>query len=163
MKLARSFPLLTSDGVRARASHVKLPTFPVGKSILRCRVLLIFYLTDTIPLPVFSSLPVSTSAILTVSASMEQDRLDSSDWEFDAGPANPFAQAGKASIEAIIQNATRDRFTSKKTSKQLVYVKGSRKTQYVNNLWYERFQAFRQHTLKLKYVFPLSCVLHSYC
>lgn len=82
-----------------------------------------------------------------------EEDVNSSDFEFEETPAtnsNLFAQAGKASIEAIINNAVQDRYNSKKISKQLTFVKGSKKTQYINNLWYRRMQAFREHTLKVK-------------
>ena len=82
--------------------------------------------------------------------------FNSSDIEFEPAPRNPFAEAGKASIEAIISNAVEDRLTSKKTSKQLTNVHGCKKTQYIDTLWYQRFTTFRQHTLKAKYVCLLS-------
>lgn len=34
--------------------------------------------------------------------------FDSSDMDFEAAPATPFSQAGKASIEAIIDNENRE-------------------------------------------------------
>ena len=84
---------------------------------------------------------------------MDQENMNSSHFELDDAPTattNPFAQAGKASIEAIIHNAVEDRYNSKKISKQLTFVKGSKKKQYLCNLWYNRLQAFEEHTLKVK-------------
>lgn len=56
------------------------------------------------------------------------DEFNSSDLEFDE-PANPYAWAGAASIEAIIESAVEDRITSKKTSKTLALNEGSPKTE----------------------------------
>src|SRR5947199_9974754 len=54
----------------------------------------------------------------------EQD-FNSSDLEFDDGPPNPFANAGRASIQQMLENAVADRIASKKAVKQLVHVKGN--------------------------------------
>lgn len=61
---------------------------------------------------------------------MEVDDIDinSSDIEYDA-PSNPAWKVGKASIQAMIENAVSDRFESKKRAKQLSYVKEVKKTQ----------------------------------
>lgn len=48
---------------------------------------------------------------------MEKDDEANSDFEFGDAPPNPFAKAGKASIEAIIEHAVQDRFVSKKAVK----------------------------------------------
>jgi len=61
----------------------------------------------------------------------EDDGFDSSDMEFEA-PPNPFFNAGLTSIEAIVQDATKDRIASKKVSKQLAFVEASKKTQYMS-------------------------------
>lgn len=81
---------------------------------------------------------------------MDEDEINSSDVEFEAPPANRFASAGKESIKAIIANATEDRLKSKKFSKQLQFTRGRPGTQYRNMLWYNRFEAFREHTLRVR-------------
>jgi len=78
--------------------------------------------------------------------------FNSSDIEFDEPPPNPFSGVGKASIDAIIAHAVEDRIESKKISKQLTFVKGRPGTQYRNMLWYQRFQSFREHSLRVRYV-----------
>ena len=84
---------------------------------------------------------------------MDEDGVfNSSDIEFDEPPPNPFSGAGKASIDAIIAHAFEDRIESKKISKQLTFVKGRPGTQYRNTLWYQRFQSFREHSLRVRYV-----------
>lgn len=70
------------------------------------------------------------------------EEFDSSDIDFEAPPANPFSQAGKASIEAIIDNATASRVMSKKFSKQLSFSNGRKETQYRNQLWFRRYEGF---------------------
>jgi hypothetical protein len=72
---------------------------------------------------------------------MAHEDLNSSDIEFGDAPANPFRNAGKASIKAIIENASQDRIASKKFSKQLTFVKGRPGTQYRSHLWFNRFEA----------------------
>jgi hypothetical protein len=82
---------------------------------------------------------------------MEQDdEVNSSDCEFGDAPPNPFAKAGKASIEAIIEHAVRDRSVSKKAVKQLTHVKPSKMVQHMYSLWYNRFQTFRENMLKVR-------------
>jgi hypothetical protein len=77
---------------------------------------------------------------------MEED-YDSFDLEFDT-PSNPFFAAGLRSIEAIVEHAAEDRVTSKKLTKELGFVEASKKTQYISQLWYNRFMAFRANVLK---------------
>ena len=74
---------------------------------------------------------------------------DSFDLEFDT-PSNPFFAAGLQSIEAIVEHAAEDRITSKKLTKQLAFVEASKKTQYLSQLWHNRFLAFRTNVLKQK-------------
>jgi hypothetical protein len=78
------------------------------------------------------------------------DNFNSSDIEFEEPTPNPFAGAGKASIDAIIANAMEDRIASKQFSKQLTFSKGRPGTQYRNALWYNRFESFREHSLRVK-------------
>jgi hypothetical protein len=76
-----------------------------------------------------------------------EDDYDSSDLEFET-PANPFASAGLKSIEEIVKHAAEDRLSSKRATKQLVFVEASKKTEYLTYLWYNRFIAFRKNDLK---------------
>ncbi|KFY59512.1 hypothetical protein V496_05667, partial [Pseudogymnoascus sp. VKM F-4515 (FW-2607)] len=105
--------------------------------------------------PIGSILSILTPAIpftwrrlfaLIVSRSMD-DEYDSSDLEFEP-PPNPFESAGLESIEAIINNAAEDRVTSKKITKELIFVEASKKTEYLTYLWYNRFVAFRVNSIK---------------
>ncbi|KFZ16943.1 hypothetical protein V501_01982 [Pseudogymnoascus sp. VKM F-4519 (FW-2642)] len=80
----------------------------------------------------------------------DDDGYNSSDVDFGPPPLNPFANAGKASIEAIIQSATEDRLTSKRFSKNLRFSRGRKTTQYRNDLWFRRFATFRQFTLRVQ-------------
>lgn len=84
---------------------------------------------------------------------MDEETFNSSDIEFRPALANPFFNAGKASIQAIIQHATEYRVASKKFTKQLQFTKGRPGTQYRNALWYRRFAVFREHCLKGGYMF----------
>lgn len=77
---------------------------------------------------------------------MDED-YDSSDLEFNP-PQNPFASAGLESIENIINHAAEDRVSSKKTTKELIFVEASKKTEYLTYLWYNRFIAFRANSIK---------------
>lgn len=82
---------------------------------------------------------------------MAEEEYDSSDLEFDA-PSNPFFSAGLASIEAIIDYSAEDRIRSKKLTKTLGFSEASPKTEYMTALWYNRFVAFRLHSLKKRSV-----------
>ncbi|UPX16703.1 uncharacterized protein EKO05_0007091 [Ascochyta rabiei] len=73
--------------------------------------------------------------------------LDSSDIEFDAPPRNPFHNAGKASVMAMLDHALDDRIASKRQVKQLTFAKGTPNTQYIHALWWNRFAEFRLNTL----------------
>ena len=63
----------------------------------------------------------------------DPDAFNSSDIEVDI-LQHPFSWAGRDSIQAIIKNATEDRISSKKFTKQLTYTKGRQGTQYRNQL-----------------------------
>ena len=82
---------------------------------------------------------------------MSQNDIDSSDQDFDA-PPNSFAKAGQASIKSMIEHAKEDRLSSKRAAKELSDVRGSISTQYNKALWFQRFEAFRQHVLMTRYV-----------
>ena len=80
---------------------------------------------------------------------MDPDDFNSSDVEFEEAP-KPFANAGRASVQAMIENATADRIASKQFVKQLSDVRGSRQTQYLRTLWATRFEAYYGDTLKIE-------------
>lgn len=86
--------------------------------------------------------------------------LHSSDIEFEPPPPNPFHQAGQASIVQMLDHAFEDRIASKRTTKQLTFVKGAPSTQYIHALWGNRFNHFRQHTLNKRYKMNASLVRH---
>jgi hypothetical protein len=69
------------------------------------------------------------------------DDLNSSDIEFEAPPVHTFAKAGARSIEEMLQHAVEDRLASKKRSKQLTFIRGSKKMQYRNHLWYVLYKS----------------------
>lgn len=73
---------------------------------------------------------------------MDQDEFNSSDIEFEPAP-NEFDYAGARSIEDMLAHAVVDRLESKKASKQLLFVKCSKKTTYSNHLWYVRRQQYQ--------------------
>ncbi|KAK9234527.1 hypothetical protein V1525DRAFT_412862 [Lipomyces kononenkoae] len=78
----------------------------------------------------------------------QDDDFNSSDIEY--GPATKvFAYAGAQSVEQMLQHAVEDRLESKQRAKQLTYVHGSKWTQYINHLWYNRFTGFRATVLKV--------------
>ena len=68
---------------------------------------------------------------------MDQDDFNSSDIEYES-TTNAFAYAGAVSMAEMLQHAVEDRLESKKRAKQLTFVRGSKKTQYINHLWYVR-------------------------
>lgn len=76
------------------------------------------------------------------------DIMDSSDVEFEAPMPKLNKNAGQASIARLVQDAEQDRLTSKKTVKQLTFGSGAKTTQYQQSLWVNRFEVFREHTLK---------------
>ncbi|MCJ1384839.1 hypothetical protein MMC17_007957 [Xylographa soralifera] len=81
---------------------------------------------------------------------MADEEINSSDIRIGPAPRNSFADARKVAIEAIIDNAVGDRVASKKFSKQLHFTKGRKGTQYRNHLWYQRFESFREFTLRAR-------------
>ncbi|KAK3718658.1 hypothetical protein LTR37_004875 [Vermiconidia calcicola] len=76
------------------------------------------------------------------------DDFNSSDIEFEPAAPKLNANAGKASIQRIIEDAASDRLTSKKRVKQLTFGHGAQFTRYKQSLWVKRFEAFREHALK---------------
>jgi hypothetical protein len=67
---------------------------------------------------------------------MDPDEINSSDIEFEPPPFDEFAYAGAESTELMLERAVELRLTSKKRFKQLKFVHGSKKTQYINHMWY---------------------------
>ena len=77
------------------------------------------------------------------------DILNSSDMEFEPEPSKRSNRhPGQASIDQIIQAASEDRLTSKRTAKQLEFGRGAPGTRAKQELWVARFNAYRQYTLK---------------
>jgi hypothetical protein len=79
---------------------------------------------------------------------MSDDDINSSDVDIGSPKKNPFHAAGLASINAIIESASTDRLKSKVSQKRLTFTESSAKTQYMTELWSNRFTAFRIHTLR---------------
>ncbi len=82
---------------------------------------------------------------------MEDNDFNSSDIEFE-DTTKPFGRAGDASIGQIIDHAFEDHIASKKASKQLINAKINKKTEYKSVLWYRRFEAIREHSLKIRMI-----------
>jgi len=83
---------------------------------------------------------------------MDEESLNSSDVEMDTPGVDPFSKVGAASIQAMKDNTIELRIPSKAFPKSLTFTKGGKKVQYRHYLWYSRFQAFREHVLRIKYV-----------
>ena len=64
---------------------------------------------------------------------MDDDDYNSDELEFET-LQNPFASASLESIEAIINNAAKDRRNSKQMTKQLTFVEALKKTEYLSYL-----------------------------
>ncbi|KFY80705.1 hypothetical protein V499_00479 [Pseudogymnoascus sp. VKM F-103] len=79
---------------------------------------------------------------------MMEDDLNSSDIEIGSPKRNRFHAAGLTSINAIIESAAADRLSSKRSQKKLAFTESSSKTQYITELWSNRFTTFRIHTLR---------------
>ncbi|KAG9228955.1 hypothetical protein BJ875DRAFT_476184 [Amylocarpus encephaloides] len=79
---------------------------------------------------------------------MDHDDVNSSDIEYEP-TANEFAGAGAQSVDLMLGRAVENRLESKKAAKQLQFVQNSKKTMYINYLWYNRFLAFRRGTLRI--------------
>lgn len=74
---------------------------------------------------------------------------NSSDLEFEPPPSKTSGRdPGQASIAQIIQNASNDRLTTKRTVKQLQFGCGAPGTRVQQELWVNRFNAFQEFTLK---------------
>ncbi len=84
------------------------------------------------------------------------DDMASSDVEFDAPSSKLNPNSGKASIAQIVQHAQADRFSSKKTVKQLQFGRGAPTTMASQSLWVNRFNSFRQQTLRQQLTNPFT-------
>jgi hypothetical protein len=78
------------------------------------------------------------------------DDFNSSEVEFEPRAVDPrYLRAGQKSIDAIIAGATADRLSTKRTVQQLQFgTTGAPGTRYLQNLWVNRFNAFRQESLR---------------
>jgi hypothetical protein len=117
---------------------------PISLTSLQLTATFLLVFISALILPPFKSPPQPLTP-----AAMED--FNSSDVEFDPPPRNPFHKAGKASVMKMLDHALEDRLASKKKVKQLTFVKGSRSTQYIHALWWNRFTGFRQNTLTKGY------------
>lgn len=81
------------------------------------------------------------------------DDFNSSDIEIEEQP-DPHAHRGMKSINAMKKTAFEDRVQSKRDSKSLKHISGAPDTQITRNTWLNRFDAFRDFTLKKTSVFP---------
>lgn len=79
---------------------------------------------------------------------VDADGYNSSDEEFEEAP-NPYANVGKASIEAIIDKATEFRKLSKQFVKRLRPTLQAPKSTYNVNLWGNRLETFMSSSLNL--------------
>ena len=80
----------------------------------------------------------------------DNDGYNSSDEEFEPALPKKYAHAGQQSIDDIISNAFQERVESKKRAKQLTFRSSTRETSaYHQALWMNRFDAFREHALKI--------------
>lgn len=69
--------------------------------------------------------------------------MNSSEEEFEPAQTKcSNRKPGAASISQIIENAEKDRLSSKQTAKQLQFGRGAPGTRYIQDLWIERFNAF---------------------
>lgn len=91
-------------------------------------------------------------------AAMDPD-FHSSDVEYEPAVSKrkEFEFAGKASIDRMVEDAPKDRVTSKRTVKQLEFGRGAIGTRYQQALWVNRFEHFRKDTLKQSLDVPFTC------
>ena len=62
------------------------------------------------------------------------DDFNSSDIETEQ-PSERFKDAGSKSVDSMLEDAFKTRIGTKIASKQMGFVQGSLKTQYINALW----------------------------
>ncbi|TAQ88753.1 hypothetical protein B7494_g2950 [Chlorociboria aeruginascens] len=78
----------------------------------------------------------------------DPDVFNSSDIEFDPVPSKSRQYLGQRSIQDIIKHAAEDRLSSKKAIKSLQFGTGAPGTLDIAHRWVNRFNAFRQLTLR---------------
>ncbi|RDL39906.1 uncharacterized protein BP5553_04246 [Venustampulla echinocandica] len=76
------------------------------------------------------------------------DDLNSSDIEFEPVVVKGRRKRGQQSIQEIIEHADEDRISSKKAIKSLEFGRGAPRTIENAQRWMQRFNAFRQNTLR---------------
>ena len=76
--------------------------------------------------------------------------FNSSDIEMPEPRPNPYAQLGRANVEAMLQNTLEHRVQSKIKSAQLTFVHGAPGTRMDRSRWANRFSAFCEGILKHK-------------
>ena len=83
--------------------------------------------------------------------------LDSSDFEFDEPvTTKAIKYIGQNSLTMTVEAAVSDRYTSKRTAKQLEYRHGVNGTKYQQQLRVVRLNTFREHTLQQDLKSPLT-------
>jgi hypothetical protein len=101
-----------------------------------------------------SCVNLSAATIVTSNSfwaiAMEDDDFNSSDIELPEAQPNPHAHRGAQSIESMIKSAFQDRRESKIQSKMLQHGAGAPGTVVARNIWSNRFDWFRTHTLNKK-------------
>ncbi|KAK2768280.1 hypothetical protein FQN54_000133 [Arachnomyces sp. PD_36] len=86
---------------------------------------------------------------------IENSEFNSSDIEYEPEPRS-IKRYGAQSIQEIIDNAAFDRLSSKRAVKTPEFGCGAPNTQYQQSLWTVRFNAFREHTLRLQLSNPFN-------
>jgi len=81
-------------------------------------------------------------------ADLGDDNFNSSDIEFEPTLVKGQKKRGQRSIQEIIEHAAEDRISSKKAIKSLEFGRGAPGTVQTAQLWVQRFNAFRQSTLR---------------
>jgi hypothetical protein len=75
------------------------------------------------------------------------DDFNSSDIEFPEPDPDPYANAGRKSIEIMMANAAQDRVRSEILARQLRLMLDDRVKEYQVALWSNLFKAFQENTL----------------
>ena len=76
--------------------------------------------------------------------------MKSLDLEFTSAKPSRVRDAGRKSIQAIIDNTEADLISSNEQAKNLQLTIGTAKAQEQHAPWSNRFRAFRQHTLQVE-------------
>ena len=83
--------------------------------------------------------------------------INSSDVELSPTPVTRFSNVDQKSIDKILDNALKDRISSKKEVKELAFTLGRPSTQYQHALWMRRLQTYRSETLGVHLKSPTTC------